>query len=183
MNDVVDLILQDHEELKRLFDVLQKEPDKREGLAPVMSTLLFAHSRAEESEVYPAAGSAGAQDDVEHSQKEHLAADQLAERLAAADPTSSEFENLLSELVEAVKHHMEEEEEKVLPAMREKMPADQLETLGERFLSVRKQHLGDQPDDMTRDQMQQQATNANVDGTSGLPKDELKERLSQEAET
>ena len=88
MNDVVDLILQDHEELKRLFDVLQKEPDKREGLAPVMSTLLFAHSRAEESEVYPAAGSAGAQDDVEHSQKEHLAADQLAERLAAAEPAA-----------------------------------------------------------------------------------------------
>jgi hemerythrin superfamily protein len=183
MSDVVDLILQDHRELERLFDVLQNEPDKRPAMAPVMSTLLFAHSRAEESEVYPAAGSAGASDDVEHSQKEHLEADQLAEKLASTDPASPEFETALADLIKAVKHHMEEEEEKVLPAMREKMSGDQLQTLGEKFLSAREEQLGAQPDDLTREQMVQQADNADISGTSGLSKEELKSKLAEEAES
>src|SRR3954447_4558111 len=137
MTDVVDLIVQDHRELQRLFAELRSEPAKRPTLAPVMSTLLFAHSRAEESEVYPRARAAGGQDDVEHSQEEHLAADRLAERLTSLDPESDEFAQVLEELVEAVTHHLEEEEESVLPHMRERLTADELDDLGERFLAAR----------------------------------------------
>ena len=42
MTDVVDLIMQDHRELQRMFEELQSELSKRKALAPVMSTLLFA---------------------------------------------------------------------------------------------------------------------------------------------
>jgi len=51
--DVVDLIMQDHREVERLFDELKNHPEKRPLLTPVMCGLLVAHSRAEESEVYP----------------------------------------------------------------------------------------------------------------------------------
>lgn len=53
--DVVNLIMNDHREVERIFDTLRNEPDGRAGLVPVMSTLLTAHSRAEEAEFYPAA--------------------------------------------------------------------------------------------------------------------------------
>jgi hemerythrin superfamily protein len=182
MNDVVDLIVQDHRELQRMFEELRSDPSKRKALAPVMSTLLFAHSRAEESEVYPRAKAAGGEDDVEHSQEEHLEADQIAERLTSLDPDSDEFGEVLEQLIEAVTHHLEEEEESVLPHMRERMSEDELTDLGEKFLAVRAEHLGDQPDDMTKSQLEQQASNIDLEGASAMSKSELKSELEDRAE-
>lgn len=181
MPDVVDLIMQDHREFERLFAELENEPEKRPALLPVLATLLTAHSRAEESDVYPAAAGAGGSDDVAHSQEEHVEADQILERLVACDPTSSEFADVLAELVEAVTHHLQEEEETVLPHMRETMPADRLEALGEAFLSARAAHLGESPDSVTKAELQQQASNMDLSGTSGMSKDELQETLREEA--
>jgi len=147
-----------------------------------MSTLLFAHSRAEESEVYPGARAAGGEEDVEHSQEEHLVADQLAERLTGLDPDSEEYGEVLEKLIEAVTHHLEEEEEDVLPHMRERMTADDLTRMGEKFLAARAEHLGDQPDDMTKAQLEQQASNVGLEGASSKSKDELKSELEDHAE-
>ena len=182
MTDVVDLIVQDHRELQRMFEELRSDRSKRKALAPVMSTLLFAHSRAEESEVYPRARAAGGQDDVEHSQEEHLEADQLAERLTGLDPESDEFGEVLEQLIDGVTHHLEEEEESVLPRMRERMSPHELSELGERFLTARAEHLGDQPDDMTKSQLQQQARNIDLAGASSMSKEELKSELEDRAE-
>ena len=181
-NDVVDLIMNDHRELERIFDELMTQPDKRPNLVPVMITLLTAHSRAEESEVYPAAADAGGTKDVEHSQKEHLEADQLAADVAQADPDSPDFPEKLQKLIDAVKHHVEEEESTVLPGMRENLSADRLDELGRAFLSSRAEHLGDLPEDITKAELEQQAANADVSGTSGMSKDELKSTLEDEAE-
>lgn len=181
--DVVDLILKDHRELERLFETLLNEPDKRAGLVPVMTTLLTAHSRAEESEVYPAAREAGGEDDVEHSQKEHLEADQLAKKVAATDPDSDDFPAVLRELVDALKHHIEEEETTVLSGMRERMDTGRREQLGEAFLAARKEHLGDQPEDITKAELEQQAANVGVTGASSMSKSELEDKLQEEAES
>lgn len=181
--DVVDLILKDHRELERLFDTLLNEPDKRAGLVPVMTTLLTAHSRAEESEVYPAAREAGGEDDVEHSQKEHLEADELAKKVAATDPDSDDFATVLRELVDAVKHHVEEEETSVLPGMRERIDSARREELGKAFLAAREEHLGDQPADITKADLEQQAANAGVSGASSMTKSELESKLAQEVES
>ena len=181
--DVVDLIMNDHRELERIFDELLSSPDKRPTLVPVMTTLLSAHSRAEESEVYPAAREAGGEDDVEHSQKEHLEADQLAADVAAADPTAADFAEKLQKLVDAVKHHVEEEETTVLPGMRQRMDAGQLQQLGKAFLSAREQHLGEQPGDMTKADLEQQAANAGLTGTTSMSKSELEAELRKHAES
>ena len=181
MTDVVDLILQDHRELQRMFEELQSDPSKRRALAPVMSTLLFAHSRAEESEVYPGARAAGGEEDVEHSQEEHLLADKLLAKLADTDPASPEFDSALTELVEAVSHHVEEEESKVLPGLR-RLSADRRAELAEAFLASRAEHLGDQPGDIRKSELDQQAANIGLDGASAKSKDELAQELSSRAE-
>ena len=47
-------------------------------MLPVVTALLVAHSRAEEAEVYPAArDEAGEADEVEHSQAEHVEAEEI----------------------------------------------------------------------------------------------------------
>ena len=68
MPDVVDVIMADHREVKRLFDVLEKHPERRSLELPVLTTLLVAHSRAEEAEVYPAARTEASEtDEVAHA--------------------------------------------------------------------------------------------------------------------
>lgn len=181
--DVVDLIMQDHREVERLFDELKNHPEKRPNLLPVLTTLLTAHSRAEEAEVYPAAASeAGAGDDVAHSQEEHVEADQLLAKLSDTDPSSPGFDAALKALVDAVTHHVEEEESSVLPEMKANLTDERRAQLGEAFVASRKQHLGEQPDDTTKEELLQQARNANVSGVSDLSKDELQQKLREEAD-
>ena len=181
-SNVVDLIMNDHRELERIFDQLMTKPETRPTLVPVMITLLTAHSRAEESEVYPAAADAGGSHDVAHSQKEHLEADQLAAKVAETDFDSPDFPEVLQKLIDGVKHHVEEEESTVLPGMRERMDESHLEELGQAFLRSRAEHLGDMPDDITRSELLQQAQNAEVEGASGMSKQELRSTLEEEAE-
>jgi hemerythrin superfamily protein len=181
-SNVVDLIMNDHRELERIFDQLMTQPDKRPTLVPVMIALLTAHSRAEEAEVYPAASEAGGDEDVEHSQKEHLEADQLAAKVADTDFDSPEFPEALTKLIEAVKHHVEEEESSVLPGMRENLEPARLDELGQAFLRSRQEHLGDMPDDITKAELEQQAANVGLSGASAMSKDELKSSLEDQAE-
>ena len=181
-SNVVDLIMNDHRELERIFDELMTKPETRPTLVPVMITLLTAHSRAEESEVYPAAADAGGSHDVEHSQKEHLEADQLAAKVADTDFDSPDFADVLQKLIDGVKHHVEEEESTVLPGMRERMDDTRLEELGQAFVRSRAEHLGDMPDDITRSDLLQQARNVEVEGASSMSKQELKSKLEDEAE-
>jgi hemerythrin superfamily protein len=176
--NVVDLIMQDHREVERLFDELQSHPEKRPLLVPALTSLLTAHSRAEESEVYPVASDeAGEADEVAHSQEEHAEAEQLLARLAEADPQSSAFDAILAEVVEAVTHHVEEEETTVLPGMRQKLDQGRLEELGQAFAASRAQHMGDQPGDATREELMIQAQNAGVTGASSMTKDQLEKEL------
>ena len=182
MGNVVDLIMNDHRELERLFDQLQNQPDTRATTLPVMISLLTAHSRAEEAEVYPAADQAGSDEDVEHSQREHLECDQLAADLAATAVDAPDFEEKLTKLVDAVTHHVEEEESTVLSSMRSTLPDERLDQLGEAFLASREEHLGTMPADITKDELEQQAANANLPGASNKSKDELAQELKAAAE-
>ena len=176
--DVVDLIMEDHREVERLFERMKSEPDQRPMLVPVVATLLVAHSRAEESEVYPVAkDEAGEAEEVAHSQEEHAEAEQLLERLRSADHTSTEFDSALEELIKAVSHHVEEEESKVLPGMKERLDDARRAQLGEAFIASRSEHMGEQAGDASRDELLQQARNAGIEGASSMTRDELHKAL------
>ncbi|GGR55412.1 hemerythrin superfamily protein [Nocardioides luteus] len=180
--DVVDLIMQDHREVESIFEKLQREPEVRAGLTPVLVTLLAAHSRAEESEVYPAArDEAGEAEDVAHSQEEHLLADRLLAELSECDPFGDDYEKKLKEVVDAVTHHVEEEEKTVLPGMRSGLDDARRAELGQAFLKSRQEHLGDMPQDRTRAEMKQQAANADIPvGDKG--KEALRDVLDEHAD-
>lgn len=178
--DVVDLIMQDHREVERLFGELERHPEKRPLLVPVLSSLLTAHSRAEEAQVYPAAqGEADESDEVAHGQKEHAEAEQLLVKLNDTDPGSSQFGKVLSDLVEAVTHHVKEEESTVLPKMRRELNEARRRELGEAFLTSRTAHLGDRPGEATKEELLTQARNAGVTGASKMSKDEIARQVAQ----
>lgn len=179
--DVVELIMQDHREVERLFEEMKASPDKRPMLVPVVTSLLIAHSRAEETEVYPVArDEAGAADDVAHSQEEHAEAEQILERLATTDHNDGEFDELLEKLMDAVSHHVEEEESSVLPQMRERLTDARRTELGDAFVTARAKHMGDQPGEATKEELAQQARNADVSGASRMSKEQIKQELTSE---
>jgi hemerythrin superfamily protein len=179
MADVVDLIMQDHRDVEELFERMKSEPEQRPMLVPVVTALLIAHSRAEEAEVYPVArDEAGIADDVAHSQEEHVEAEALLERLKSLDHNADEFHSTLEELIEAVSHHVEEEESSVLPKMRDNLSDDRLGELAEAFITARAEHMGDEPGEATRDELLQAARNAGVESAGGMSKDELKRAIT-----
>ncbi|PZF83363.1 hemerythrin domain-containing protein [Jiangella anatolica] len=177
--DVVDLIEKDHREIERLFELLRTDPGQRDLAVTEVMALLVAHSRAEESEVYPVArDEAGETEEVAHSQEEHAEAEAILERLAGMAADDPQYESVLRELVDSVGHHVEEEESTVLPGMRQRLSDERRAELGEAFLSARAQHLGDRPGEATRAELAQQARNLGVDGTSSMSKDELRDEVT-----
>jgi hemerythrin superfamily protein len=121
-------------------------------LVPGVTRLLIAHSRAEEAEVYPVArDEAGKTEGIAHSQEEHAQAEQILARLKATDHNSSEFDALLTQLIDAVTHHVEEEESKVLPGMRDRMDESRRSELADAFIASRAKHLADEPGKATKE--------------------------------
>ncbi|WP_394618302.1 hemerythrin domain-containing protein [Lentzea sp. JNUCC 0626] len=179
--DVVDLIMQDHREVERLFDELKKHPEKRPLLTPVLCGLLVAHSRAEESEVYPAARDAGGEDEVEHSQEEHAEAEQLLAKLLDTDYDSPRYEKALKDVVDSITHHVKEEEDTVLPGMRKRLSAQRRYELGELFARSRADHLGELPGQATREELLVQAKNIGLEGASSMSKAQLQRELHKAA--
>lgn len=180
--DVVDLIVSDHREVERLFEILEKQPDQRGLTMPVLSALLIAHSRAEEAEVYPVArDQAGAGDKVAHSQEEHTQAEKLLEQLQAVDPAGSQFSTLLDELIRSVKHHVEEEESSVLPAIREQLDESRRRELAHAFVQSRAERLGERPGQASKEALYQQAENIDLPGRASMSKKELRDELQTRA--
>jgi hemerythrin superfamily protein len=199
MTDVVQLIEQDHRELEGLFDrVLAGDGDRRQVLDEIASRL-EAHARAEELEVYPVLTRAdpGEEEEVEHAHDEHHEAEHLL-RMARNLVVSPHFEEAFTAFVDAVKHHVEEEEKEVLPALREAVDARRLDELGAAFDRVRGELLAQPaavvelmaraeadveadaaPDDLTRDELYERARAADIPGRSNMTKDQLAEALQQ----
>jgi hemerythrin superfamily protein len=173
---VADLIRADHREFERLFAELS-DPDRRPLVAPTLVALLAAHARAEEAEVYPALREhTDRSDKVEHSQEEHAEADQLASQLTDASLASDQFTSTLNDLVKSVRHHIEEEEETVLPGLDELDQAMQ-QQLATAFLRVRAEHLTAGATELTREELERQARNEGVSGASAMTKDELEREV------
>lgn len=179
--DVVDLIMADHREVERLFDELKTHPETRPLLTPMLSALLTAHSRAEEAEVYPVAKTeAHETEEVAHSQEEHEEAEELLVRLNGADPESPEFDRALQQLIDAVTHHVEEEESTVLPGMKTGLDDARRAELGAAFAASRAQHLGDEPGHASREELELQARNMDISGASNMDKAALKDAVIPE---
>ena len=66
--------------------------------------------------------------------------------------------------------------------MRNALPAERLDELGDAFLASREEHLGTMPADITKDELEQQAANANISGASSKSKDDLAQELRAAAE-
>ncbi|NJC70325.1 hemerythrin domain-containing protein [Planosporangium thailandense] len=198
-SDAVTLIMNDHRELERLFGEVQSGKGDRRALVEEIAARLTAHSRAEEAKVYPAIKKADPAEsgDVDHAYHEHDEAEELLQKVVR-NVDSPQFTQMFTEFVQAVKHHVEEEESKVLPALREAVDKDTLDKLGEAFMTarageLRKAGFDEESEykaaqdkgradlaDATRDELYEMAREADIPGRSTMNKEELSEAVSRQ---
>jgi hemerythrin superfamily protein len=194
--DAVTLIRNDHRLLESLFQRLQEGGRDRRALVEEIAARLTAHAQAEEEEVYPAitAADPAEEDEVEHAYHEHDEAMHLLLKVVNL-VDSPHFDQAVTDLVEAVRHHVDEEESGVLPALGDAVDGETLERLGEAFDRVRAAALraagvedvrapaGAAPagelQAATRDELYERAKEADVAGRSSMNKQELTEALEE----
>ncbi|MET7392128.1 hemerythrin domain-containing protein [Dactylosporangium sp. NPDC005572] len=139
--DAVTLIVNDHRVMERVFDKLRSGHGDRQRLLDECAARLTAHSHAEEETVYPVLAEIGEQEEAHRGADEHHQAERLLHDLQRMSPKGPDFEDLLEDFVEAVRHHVEEEETVMLPALQEAVPAERLDELGTAFEGVRLREL------------------------------------------
>ena len=136
MADVTRLIETDHREVERLFAQFQQDQSKQ--TATQICEELDAHASAEEKVFYPVVRDdvPGGQKLAEEGQEEHGEARQLIGRIKNTED-QSHLSELVSQLEQAVSHHVQEEESEMLPKARETLDADRLEALGSEFQAAK----------------------------------------------
>ncbi|MEU2494892.1 hemerythrin domain-containing protein [Streptomyces sp. NPDC007883] len=139
-HDVVELILKDHRTMEDLLRRMRSiEADRAKALRE-FSRLLIAHGEAEETKVYPALKRYKKIDDeeVEHGSEEHAEGNRALLALLEVDDLGGDaWDEKLENLVEAVNHHLDEEERTLLNETRRNVPDERRAELGEAFLQER----------------------------------------------
>lgn len=143
--DATALLAQDHQEVRALFQQYERSAQggpgasHRQGLAERICTMLETHTRLEEELFYPEARAAGVDAALlDEAEAEHASAKTLIGRLRAGLPDETDRDASVTELAEAIEHHVAEEESELFPQCRD--AGMDLEDLGRR-LAERKQAL------------------------------------------
>jgi hemerythrin superfamily protein len=138
MADVTKLIEQDHREVEELFAKFKQTKD-----ASVVATIcdeLDRHTAGEEKAVYPIVADMvpGGKKMSDEAVDEHKEARQLIGRIRNTKD-ADHLADLVTELEQAIQHHVQEEETELLPKTRESLDPARLEQMGAEFEAA-KQH-------------------------------------------
>lgn len=141
--DVIDVLTSDHREVEALFVELESRqgtPEHRRQLADVVIAELVRHSVAEEAYVYPAARKALPDGDriAEHEISEHAEAERTMKELESLDPSDARFDQLLTQLTRAIRHHVREEEDGLFPRLRAAVAHEELMELAAKVEAAKK---------------------------------------------
>jgi hemerythrin superfamily protein len=145
MAGVITLIKEDHRKLEAVFKQLEAEPDDVRGLLKQVEELLVPHSKAEEQVVYPAIKSTAPDEDedVDDGIAEHHHVEETLQQLLAGDPEAPGADGLIAAMIGEVRHHVEEEEEEILPKFAEAASNQQLSDLGDQFVAAKEKALAE----------------------------------------
>jgi hemerythrin superfamily protein len=126
--DVVDLLLRQHQEIRSLFARVQTAgDDQREELFHQLVALLAVHETAEEEVVHPRARRTESGEQVVEARlgEEHRAKELLS-TLNDMGPKADGFDTLLVQLRDDVLAHAAHEEQEEFPRLRRDCSADEL---------------------------------------------------------
>lgn len=152
--DIINIILEDHKPLKELIKVMkdsERPEEERFGAFEEFAPTLVAHAKPEEETLYvemkkeEELREEGLEGDVEHQ-----LADQLVEEIKRT--TDKDLKSArIKVLAELVEHHIEEEEEELLPEYKKNSQKEERLELGSRFLEMKLKYLAAGNDNIVPD--------------------------------
>ena len=185
-DDIVDVIKAQHREVDRLLDQAMEGGGDTAALLRRVSELLLPHSKAEESFVYPTiAQRAPAEgDEVKDGVAEHHHIEQVLQELLGEDPEGPGFDGKLAALVGELRHHVEEEEQDLLPVLAEQASDEDRAAMGARFAEETRWTggsggSGGADQGLTRDELYEKAKEQDVSGRSRMTKAELEQAVDE----
>jgi Hemerythrin HHE cation binding domain len=116
-NPAVTLLKEDHDRVKGLFDEFEEAKSRPAKMKAVRQALteLKVHAAIEEEIFYPAVRKPIGQEIMNEADEEHHVAKLLIAELDVMDGSESHFDAKFHVLAENVRHHIEEEEDEMLP--------------------------------------------------------------------
>ncbi|MFC4859359.1 hemerythrin domain-containing protein [Actinophytocola glycyrrhizae] len=140
--DLIDAIVTDHREAEAVFAEIESsgDPRNRRELVEHVIVELVRHSVAEEQYLYPTARKVLPNGDelADHELEEHAEAEKVMKAIENTDVTDPKFDELVGKLIEDIRHHLKDEENDLLPKLRNACDADELRRLGEKFENAKK---------------------------------------------
>ena len=142
--DAITLLKDDHKTVEKLFKSFEKAGDRayktKRDLVDDMIKELSIHAAIEEQVFYPEIRRLvpDEQDDILESLEEHHIVKWVLSELEGLDPEHERFEAKVTVLIEQVRHHVEEEESDMFPAVREAVGRKQLQEIGEAMEQAKK---------------------------------------------
>lgn len=140
--DAIQLLMQDHRKVEQLFAQVQKSSDPLQikQLALKIETELTVHAEVEEKIFYPAVR-LQAPDLIKEAYHEHGEAKLLLNEIAGADPTTPEGQQYMKKLMQAIQHHVQEEEGQLFKKVQKAMDNQTLLQLGHQMQDAKLQGL------------------------------------------
>jgi hemerythrin superfamily protein len=144
--DAVALIKADHRKVEQLFREFEEAGDRayktKQDLVAQIIRELEVHATLEEETYYPAVEAKARKDGKElvaEAVEEHHVVKVLLGELSSMSSQDESFDAKVTVLMENVRHHVEEEEEELLPQSQDLLGSDELARLGEEMAARRKQ--------------------------------------------
>ena len=134
--DAVELILEHHARIRELLDqyaeLSSRPSQKKQDLVRDLITLLVRHAEVEEQVFYPAVleMQPDLQDEIDEDLEEHHVGELLMWELDHLPVDAERYDAKVEVLGENMRHHLEEEEEGLLPQVREQIDEETRRRLG-----------------------------------------------------
>ncbi|MCU1464670.1 MAG: hypothetical protein JWM72_598 [Actinomycetia bacterium] len=137
--DAIALLKSDHREVEQLFKRFEKAGSGahrvKGQLVASMIEALSRHAEIEELVFYPAVREqmSRAESDVLEALEEHHVVKVVLRELESMDPAAERFDAKVTVMMEAVRHHVKEEEGELFPKVRRQIDRRELVELGEQL--------------------------------------------------
>ena len=142
--DAITLLKQDHKDVEKLFKRFEKAGDKayttKRAIVDSIIEDLSMHAAIEEQLFYPVTRATvpETEDIALESLEEHHIVKWVLNELDSMSPEDERFDAKVTVLIEAVRRHVEEEEESYFPKVRDALGRKALNDLGDALVAAKK---------------------------------------------
>ncbi|MBN9390169.1 MAG: hemerythrin domain-containing protein [Chloroflexi bacterium] len=131
-SDAIDLLVQDHDKVENMFTRIEQGVSK-ETAQELFTTIyheLTLHAIVEEQIFYPAvAQKPSFKDLLKDAFSEHAEVKQQLGDISYLEPASAEWTKMMGKVWKELQHHINDEEEKLFPKVREEFTEKELKAL------------------------------------------------------